>query len=234
MSHPEISAESDRAACAAMIAKLRSQGIRDERVLQAMTDLPRHVFVPQGQQEHAYADRPVDIGAGQTISQPYMVASMLQHAAPAPGDVVLEVGGGCGYMAALLSRFCSRVIAIERIPELAEASRGNLARLHIETRLHIENVEVHVGDGSLGWPAGAPYNVIVVSAAAPSVPSALMAQLSDGGRILIPVGSREDQTLFYITKQGGEISRRELYGCKFVPLIGVQGFASSESIFRVF
>lgn len=203
---------------ASMVAKLRGQGIRDENVLRAMGILPRHRFVAPLLRAQAYADHPVGIGHGQTISQPFIVASMLQHAAPMPGEVALEVGGGSGYMAALLAQFCVRVIAVERVPQLVQQAQQNLQDVGIE------NVEVAIGDGSIGWEAEAPFDVIIVSAAAPSIPQPLEDQLQDGGRMVIPVGGLMDQTMMLIMKKGKETSSRVLYGCKFVPLVGEAGF----------
>jgi len=202
-----------------MLSQLHSCGIRDERVLAAMDAVPRHLFVPEALRAQAYADHPVDIGAHQTISQPYMVAAMLQYAALAPGDRALEVGSGSGYLAALLARLCASVAAVERVPMLAERSRKTLADLGCA------NVRVETGDGTCGWPAAAPYDAIIVSAAAPTVPQPLLDQLADGGRLVIPVGDSDDQMLQLIFRQGAELSTRELFACKFVPLIGEHGFS---------
>ncbi len=150
--------------------RLAARGIRDERVLEAMRGVPRHLFVPHGYERAAYDDMPLPIGAGQTISQPYIVALMTAMLEPGPHDRVLEIGAGSGYQAAVLSLLCERVVTVERLPEVAEGARANLARVGAA------NVEVHVGDGTQGWPALAPYDGILVTAAAPLVPEPLLEQ----------------------------------------------------------
>lgn len=197
--------------------QLRSRGIRDERVLAAMERLPRHLFVEETYWREAYGDYPVPIAAGQTISQPYMVAVMLEVLRIDNDSKVLEVGTGRGYQAALLGELAKEVVSIERIETLAAAARENLAKLQIT------NVNVVVGDGSLGYPPSAPYDRIIVAAAAPQIPTALTDQLADRGLLLIPVGSSEYQVLNRITRVGAEFRTEALETCRFVPLIGEHG-----------
>ena len=199
-----------------MVAEqLRTHGITDERVLEVMTSLPREEFVPVEHRRLAYADHPLAIGGGQTISQPLVVAAMTQAAAPGTEDKALEVGAGSGYQMAVLARLCRWVVGVERDPELAARCAATLARLGIG------NVEVHHADGSQGWPAGAPYDVIVVSAAAGAIPQPLLDQLADGGRLVIPVvtSGTEPQNLLLVHKQGGRLETRMLFKVLFVPLV---------------
>jgi protein-L-isoaspartate(D-aspartate) O-methyltransferase len=204
-----------------MVARqLRGRGIRDERVLAALQSVPREQFVPDWQRGAAYADEALPIPAGQTISQPYMVARMTELLALSPGERVLEVGTGSGYQAAVLATLGARVTTIERHAELAAAARERLVRLGFG-----DAVEVRVGDGSVGDPAGAPWPAIVVTAAAPSVPLPLREQLDpDGGRLVVPVGSRERQDLILVTRRGDEWLERNDGPCVFVPLVGEAGF----------
>lgn len=201
--------------------QLRSRGIHDARVLAAMEQVPRHEFVDRDQWAQAYSDHPVTIAEQQTTSQPYIIASMLQSAEVQEADRVLEVGAGSGYQTALLSVLAGQVIAIERYPSLAEQARSTL------NRLGYENVIIIPGDGSLGAPPYAPFDAIIVSAAAPHVPPALVQQLAIGGRLVIPVGDSAQQVLQLLRKhQDGSITAKSLEGCRFVPLIGEQGFAA--------
>src|SRR5437016_288343 len=201
--------------CAEMIEKqLRRRGISDAAVLAAMTAVPRHEFVPPELRSHAYDDLPLPIGGGQTISQPYMVAAMTAALHLQPGDRVLEIGTGCGYQAAVLSRLVKEVFTIERRPELAASASATLARLGSP------NVHVHCGDGTLGLPELAPFDAILVAAAAPAPPQPLLAQLAEGGRMIIPVGDSDNQELQLIEKRGGKFSTKMLEGCRFVPLVG--------------
>lgn len=201
--------------------QLRDRGIHDVRVLAAMEQVPRHQFVSYEQRGQAYSDHPVTIPEQQTTSQPYIIASMLQSAEVQQGDRVLEVGAGSGYQTALLSVLAGQVIAIERYPSLAEQASTTLKRLGYE------NVSVISGDGSLGAPQYAPFDAIIVSAAAPQVPSALVQQLAIGGRLVIPVGDSAQQVLQLVRKhRDGSITANSLEGCRFVPLIGEQGFAA--------
>ena len=198
-----------------MVAEqLRPHGVTDERVLQAMASVPREEFLAPRMRRHAYEDRALAIECGQTISQPLVVALMTQASAPQPEEVALEVGTGSGYAAAVLSRLCRKVITIEREPALAEHASEVLRRLGFD------NVEVAVGDGSLGWPAGAPYDVIMVAAAARDVPSPLVDQLADAGRMVIPVAvtREEPQDLRVYVRNGAEVSFRSLFPVLFVPL----------------
>jgi protein-L-isoaspartate(D-aspartate) O-methyltransferase len=203
--------------------QLRSRGIRDERVLAAMSRIPRHEFLNPQRWNEAYADHPVIIAEQQTASQPYMIASMLQSAQLQPGDRVLEVGAGSGYQTALLAELAAQVIAVERHESLAAQARDTLARLGYK------NITVIAGDGSLGAPQFAPFDAIIVSAAAPRIPPALIQQLAPGGRLVVPVGSAPEQILQVATRQpDGSLALRNLEGCKFVPLIGEQGWGRAD------
>ena len=193
------------------------RGIRDERVLAAIAAVPRELFVPESLRRHAYADRALPIGSGQTISQPYMVATMLE-ALGLDGGRALDVGTGSGYQAALLAELADEVVTIERVPELAEEARRTLERAGYE------RVDVRVGDGTLGVPERAPFAGIVVAAAAPAVPDALYAQLAPGGRLVIPVGSRRDQWLEIVERRPEGPVRSRSVPCRFVPLLGSAGF----------
>jgi len=198
--------------------QIRHRGIRDERVLSAMLAVPRHAFVPIERFSDSYSDTPLPIGEGQTISQPFMVAAMADALALRSHERVLEIGAGSGYQAAVLSALAQEVIAIESLPGLAATARERLARLGFA------NVRVIQSDGSVGWLPDAPYDAILVSAAAPSVPQPLIDQLREGGRIVIPVGDAESQQVVRITRHGGQALRDKLYHCRFVPLIGRHGW----------
>lgn len=201
--------------------QIRARGISDPRVLAALLKVPRHEFVPAPLRHDAYTDHPVPIGSGQTISQPYIVAYMLQAASLRSSDLVLEVGTGSGYATALLAELSRAVVSIERFPELAK----NAAELL--NRLGYTNIQIEVGDGTLAFPQRAPYDLIFVSAAAPYFPPALLEQLANGGRMIIPVGDATTQELQLVTRTPeGNIVRR-LEGCRFVPLIGEEGFRTS-------
>jgi protein-L-isoaspartate(D-aspartate) O-methyltransferase len=193
--------------------QLRARGIRNERVLAAMARVPRHEFVPSEFRLQAYEDHPLPIGQDQTISQPYMVALMLEYLAVEPENTVLEIGTGSGYQSALLAELARSVYTIERHPALANFAAADLMRLGYS------NVTVLVRDGSHGLPEHAPYERIIVSAAAPRVPPALLAQLSEGGRLILPVGSEHAQELQLIRKKNGVPLATSLEGCRFVPLI---------------
>jgi protein-L-isoaspartate(D-aspartate) O-methyltransferase len=194
-------------------SQLRARGISDARVLDAMLRVPRHEFVPETDRHRAYEDSPLPIGDGQTISQPYVVALMLESLQLTPNDKVLEVGTGSGYVTALLAELAAQVFSIERHPALAENARKVLAARGYS------NVRVFTGDGTLGLPAAAPFDAILVSAAAPNLPSTLLTQLRDGGRMIIPVGTEDSQQLQFIRMVNGQavISLRELV--RFVPLV---------------
>jgi len=199
--------------------QIEARGISDRRVLAAMRAIPRHVFVPEAVRDSAYEDRPLPIGEGQTISQPYIVALMTELLNVGPEDWVLEIGSGSGYQAAILGKIASHVVSVERLPGIAGGAREHLASLGIT------NVEVVVGDGTAGWPAGAPYDAIIITAAAPDIPRPLPDQLRDGGRLVAPVGEdRVIQTLVRLEKAGGELSLRSCGGVCFVPLIGEYGW----------
>jgi protein-L-isoaspartate(D-aspartate) O-methyltransferase len=202
-----------------MIEKqLRRRGIQDAAVLAAMAAVPRHEFVSEDVRAHAYDDLPLPIGSGQTISQPYIVAAMTTALHLQPGDRVLEIGTGCGYHAAVLSRLAKEVFTIERRPELASSASARLVRLGYS------NAHVHCGDGTLGLPEFAPFDAILVAAAAPAVPKTLLAQLAEGGRIILPVGGAEHQELQLIEKHGDTFPTKMLEGCRFVPLLGYHGW----------
>jgi protein-L-isoaspartate(D-aspartate) O-methyltransferase len=202
--------------------QLFKRGIRDARVLQAMRDTPRHLFVPTRHGVMAYEDMPLPIGHEQTISQPLMVAMMTEALQLQGHERVLEIGTGSGYQAAILSRLAVVVFSIERIPELAVRARATLAMAGIM------NVHVLVGDGSLGLLKHGSYEAIVVTAASPKVPPALVDQLKLGGRLVIPVGDRHEQTLVRLTMTDDGPHLEHLGGCRFVPLIGQQGWLSDE------
>ena len=202
-----------------MVAEqLRARGIRDERVLDAMARVPRHEFVRPENRDEAYDDHPLPIGEGQTISQPFVVAAMLEALALRPEDVVLEVGTGSGYETAVLAELVGKVYSVERFASLADRARDLLARLGYE------NVTVFHGDGSLGMPDAGPFDAIAVSAAAPQVPRPLIEQLRDGGRLVIPVGSSFAQQLQLVRKIGDSSTTLYMDGVRFVPLIGREGF----------
>jgi protein-L-isoaspartate(D-aspartate) O-methyltransferase len=193
--------------------QLAERGIRDARVLDAMRTVPRHEFVPEDFRQDAYEDHPLPIGEGQTISQPYIVASMLEHLALKATDRVLEVGTGSGYVTALLSMLCAEVFSVERFASLAAAADATLRRLGYG------NVRIKVGDGCRGWSEHAPFDAILVSAATAEVPAPLFAQLSEGGRMILPVGPPSSQELQLIRKVNGRPDVTLLEGCRFVPLI---------------
>jgi protein-L-isoaspartate(D-aspartate) O-methyltransferase len=193
--------------------QLAERGIREVRVLDAMSRVPRHEFVPETLRQEAYEDHPLPIGEGQTISQPYIVAAMLEHLALQAADRVLEVGTGSGYVTALLSLLCAEVYSVERHAQLAALAESTLHRLGYR------NMKIRVGDGSLGWPEYAPFDAILVSAATPEMPPALFAQSREGGRLVVPVGPPSSQELQLIGKISGEPEVRVLEGCRFVPLV---------------
>jgi protein-L-isoaspartate(D-aspartate) O-methyltransferase len=203
---------------AMVAAQLRQRGIRDERVLAAMERVPRHEFVRADKQHEAYEDQPVAIEAGQTLSQPYIVAAMLEAIALRPTDMVLEIGTGSGYQTAILAELAQKVYTVERHAALSTSAQERLFRLGNTS------VTFVVGDGSLGLPQHAPFDAIVVSAAAPRVPESLVAQLAEGGRLIVPVGHADSQQLELVRKIEGRASATILDGCRFVPLIGREGF----------
>jgi protein-L-isoaspartate(D-aspartate) O-methyltransferase len=199
--------------------QLRRRGIRDRRVLEAMARIPREEFVPPEARFSSYQDLPVYIGHGQTISQPYMTALMAELLALDGTETVLDVGSGSGYHAAVLGSLAQRVVSIEIIPALAALASENLARTGLGG-----NVALVCGDGSLGWPELAPYHGISVAAGAPELPPALIEQLADPGRLVIPVGPMEDQELLVVDKRNGSIDRHVAGYCRFVPLRGGSGW----------
>ena len=206
-----------------MVAKqLRERGIEDERVLAAMERVPRELFVEERERRRAYRDTPISIGFGQTISQPYMVALIAQTAGIGPGAKVLDVGTGSGYGAAVLAELGATVHSIERIPELAEQARERLRAAGYE------NVSVHVGDGSLGLPLEAPFAAITVAAAAPSLPMSLYEQLAPGGRLVVPVGERDNQRLEVAVRSPEGPAVLRSVACRFVPLVGADGYRTGR------
>ena len=198
--------------------QIAARGVGDEQVLAAMRRVPRHLFVPAEVRGSAYSDYPLPIGHGQTISQPYIVALMTSLLQIQPDDRLLEIGSGSGYQAAVLGILAREVISIERIPEVAQLARKNLADAGIT------NVTVVIGDGTLGFPGGAPYNGVLITAATPSIPSPLVEQLAEGGRIVAPVGSRDLQELVRLTRKGHDLTRESFGGVVFVPLLGEYGW----------
>ena len=198
--------------------QIARRGVSDARVLKAMRDLPRHHFVDPELHDEAYADHPLPIGAGQTISQPYIVALMTACLDLMGDEKVLEIGTGSGYQAALLGKLAREVHTVELVPRLAEKARGILEGLGIR------NVHVHVGDGSLGWPEEAPYDRIIATAAAPRVPDAYLEQLKEEGKMVIPVGARWRQMLELWTRKGKEGIKEEILPVVFVPLLGAEGW----------
>ncbi len=201
--------------------QLRRRGIGDLRVLNAMLHVPRHEFVPPEYLEAAYHDRALPIGRTETISQPYMVAAMTQVARVAPGDKALEIGTGSGYQAAILSFLGARVFSLELNPRLADAARARLSRLGFD------GVDVICADGTEGYSPAAPYQIILVTAGSPQVPPALIEQLADGGRLVIPVGDLESQWLQLLEKTPEQLSTKWLDPCQFVPLTGKHGWPPS-------
>jgi protein-L-isoaspartate(D-aspartate) O-methyltransferase len=203
-----------------VLEQLRARGLADERVLGALADVPRERFVPARRRGEACADQAIEIGHGQTISQPFMVGMMSQLLRVEPGHRVLEVGTGSGYQAAVLSALGAEVWSVERVPELAAEARARL------DELGFGDVRVRLRDGSLGWPDGAPFDRIVVTAAAPAVPQPLLEQLHpDGGRLVAPVGPRNLQDLVVVERTGNAWVTEKVLECRFVPLLGSEGWS---------
>ncbi|NDJ79186.1 MAG: protein-L-isoaspartate(D-aspartate) O-methyltransferase [Chloroflexi bacterium] len=198
--------------------QLAARNIDDPAVLAAMRAVPRHFFVPEHLQKAAYRDGPLPIGNNQTISQPYIVALMTEMLLLKPGDVVLEIGTGSGYQTAVLCELARYVYSLERYPELGEGAAARLARLGYD------NVELHVGDGSQGLPDMAPFDAIIVTAAAPAIPGPLRAQLADGGRLVLPIGDRYQQVLQRVRRDEERWTLERLIPVMFVPLYGQHGF----------
>jgi protein-L-isoaspartate(D-aspartate) O-methyltransferase len=202
--------------------------VRDERVLAAMARVPRERFVPADLRRYAYEDRPLPIGHGQTISQPLMVAMMTEALHLQGDERVLEVGAGSGYQAALLAELAAHVVTVERVPDLAEEACRRLQELGYA------NVEVHTASSTLGWPKGAPYDAILVTAGAPRVPRSLLSQLTVGGRLVIPVGQRRVQQLLYVAETPRGTTVQKLGECRFVPLIGRGAWSEAEAPIEYF
>lgn len=200
--------------------QLKCRGIHDQRILDAFLTVPREAFVSSDLATLAYGDHPLPIAAGQTISQPFIVAEMIQEAGVEPGDTVLEVGAGFGYAAAVISRIATRVVAVERLPELVAIARERIGSLGYS------NVEIVEGDGSLGWVEQAPFDAILAAASGSHIPTPLIEQLAPGGRLVMPVGGPgHAQELVKATKlKDGSLSRKSLGGVRFVPLIGAEGW----------
>jgi protein-L-isoaspartate(D-aspartate) O-methyltransferase len=201
--------------------QIRARGIADPGVLAAIREIPRHLFIPPPYDASAYEDCPLPIGNGQTISQPYIVALMTELLHPGKDDTVLEIGTGTGYQAAVLSLLVRHVTTIERIPAVAGLARKNCAGLGLD------NISIHVGDGTRGWPDGAPYNGILITAATPEIPPPLVDQLAVGGTLVAPVGAREVQELVTLVKHEHGTARSSHGGVRFVPLIGEHGWAGA-------
>ena len=200
--------------------QIRARGVSDPRLLSAMEKIPRHKFVPQNIWKNAYDDGPLPIGFGQTISQPYIVAVMTELLELTPTDRVLEIGTGSGYQAAILGTLVQEVISLERIPQVADMAESHLRECGIK------NVEVIVCDGTRGYPDKAPYDAVIVTAAAPEIPETLTDQLLDGGRLVAPVGDKWFQILLKLEKKAGEIETKSCGSVRFVPLIGEFGWKS--------
>jgi protein-L-isoaspartate(D-aspartate) O-methyltransferase len=192
--------------------------VEDPRVLAALEAVPRHLFVPEELRGRAYEDRPLSIGRGQTISQPTVVGLMTQALDLREGHRVLEIGTGSGYQTAVLLAMRARVFTVERLPELAETARRNLEAAGFEAP------PLRVGDGSLGWPEHAPFDRVVVTAGAPSLPPSLVRQLREGGRMVVPLGGEEGQDLELLTRSGSGIERERICACSFVKLVGAEGW----------
>lgn len=206
-----------------MIADLRRKGIRDLRVLRAMESIPREVFVSGELRHDAYLDGPLPIGLGQTISQPYIVARMTELLMDSPDDRVLEIGAGCGYQTAVLSKLVAHVYAIERLPALAR-----IARTHLH-ELGISNVTMKSFDGTHGWLRFAPFDGILAAAVGPEIPHPWLEQLSENGRLVLPVQvGEDDQRLFRIQRRNGQFVKEDFGGVRFVPLIGRFGFSQAD------
>lgn len=198
-----------------LIEEIRERGIDDLEILEIFDRVPRHLFLPEGVWPRAYEDAPIPIGFGQTASQPSLQAYYLSLVRPTRNDKVLEIGTGSGYLTALLALSADRVYSVERVRDLSRRARKAL------DDMHLKNVALLVGDGTIGWRKYQPFDVIVVSASAPSVPSTLVDQLADGGRMLVPVGSRDSQDLVMVKRDGDEVSEEIVRGdCSFVPLLG--------------
>jgi len=218
-----LSAENDemaysRARKRMVLEQIQSRGIRDKRVLDAFRTVPRHLFVGADLAGQAYRDHPLSIGRGQTISQPYMVAIMTEKLQVSEGDKTLEIGTGSGYQTAILAQMGARVYTVERLRELSERARENLQKCGYE------GIHFRVGDGTLGWPQEAPFDRIIATAGAPSIPQPLLDQLADDGRMVIPVGERHGQVLTVVHKKQGRFTTETSGACVFVKLVGAHGW----------
>jgi protein-L-isoaspartate(D-aspartate) O-methyltransferase len=198
--------------------QIRRRGIRDGRVLSVMEEVPRHLFIPEEIRQRAYADEPLPIGEGQTISQPYIVAEMTAALRLSGTEKVLEIGTGSGYQTVILARLCRELVTVERLATLSADARARLSKMDTG------NVTFVVGDGSLGSPGHAPFDRILSAAASPSVPAPWISQLAEGGIIVLPVGGRYEQELVRVTRVGDRTETEVLGGCRFVPLVGMHGF----------
>lgn len=198
--------------------QIQARGIRDQRLLKVMSEVPRHLFVDEALRSQAYNDHPLAIGEGQTISQPYMVALMSDALGLTGQEKVLEIGTGSGYQTAILAKLCDWVFSVERLGSLSRRAQKVLEQVGVF------NVNLIVGDGSKGWPAEAPYDAIMVTAGSPQVPQPLLAQLKEGGRLVVPVGDRYLQTLYRLTRRGQDVTQEDLGGCRFVDLVGEHGW----------
>ncbi|MDO8519314.1 MAG: protein-L-isoaspartate(D-aspartate) O-methyltransferase [Deltaproteobacteria bacterium] len=198
--------------------QIRRRGISDPRVLAAMLKVPRHRFVDPGLEDQAYGDNPLGIGEGQTISQPYIVALMTEALGLTGREKILEIGTGCGYQTAILSELAAQVYTIERIKNLGLSARRNLKNLGCR------NIVIRVGDGSMGWPEAAPFDGILIAAGSPEIPKPLTAQLAVGGKMVVPVGTEENQHLMRITRREDNFSMEDLGECRFVKLVGEYGW----------
>jgi protein-L-isoaspartate(D-aspartate) O-methyltransferase len=201
-----------------MVEGIASRGVKDRRVLDAMAKVPRHLFVPEEFRERSYEDKPCPIGAGQTISQPTIVAMMTEQLNLTPSSKVLEVGTGSGYQTAILCELAGSVYSIERLPMLAERATKELASLGYK------NVKIRVGDGSSGWPEEAPFHAVIAAASAPLLPEPLILQLAEKGRLVLPIGEPDNQMLLAVEKSEGRIMARDICKCLFVPLVGRHGW----------
>lgn len=199
--------------------QIAARDVRDERVLQSMRTIPRHLFLDEAMWGQAYNDYPLPIGEKQTISQPYIVALMTEALGLQPKDRVLEIGTGSGYQTAILASMAEWVYSVERIRSLAVRARQVL------DQLRLYNVSIRIGDGSEGWREHSPYEAILVTAGSPDIPQPLVDQLVDGGRLVLPVGDRYAQTLFKVTKREDELLKEDMGGCRFVDLVGKYGWS---------
>lgn len=209
-----------------LLRELFEGGVNDLDALAAIQTVPRERFIPEAQRESAYENIPLTIGYGQTISQPLIVAKMTAALAPTKELRVLEVGTGSGYQTAILAKLAGKIYTVERFPELSEQAK------RVVSELGFDNVEYRVGDGTLGWPEEAPFDRILATAAGPKVPAALEKQLADGGRLVMPIQDADDesQRLYLFTKSQGELEPTFLAGCRFVPLVGEQGYDSDAAV----